>query len=141
MTDLNKVILVGRITRDVNEKSFGYIGNGNARLNLLLAVNRSVKKEEQWVDEASFFDVVVWGKYAENIKNLCIKGKQIVVSGSLKQDRWEKDGQKFSKVYIVAESVQFVGSSKKAEGESSFTPASEPQTTESVSIDDDSILF
>ena len=57
----------------------------------------------------SFFDVTIWGKTAENLKPYLVKGKQIAVDGYLKQDRWQKDGQNFSKVNIVANSVQLLG--------------------------------
>jgi hypothetical protein len=70
MTDLNHVFLIGRLTRDLgsNEKDFGYVGNGQARANVSIAVNRSRKNGEQWIDEANFFDVTIWGKTAENLK-------------------------------------------------------------------------
>ena len=109
--DLNHVVLIGRITRDLgaDERSFGYVGNGQARANVSIAVNRSHKSGEQYVEEANFFDVTIWGKTAENLKPYLTKGKQICVDGYLKQDRWEKDGQKFSKVSIVANNVQLLG--------------------------------
>lgn len=114
MTDLNSVILIGNLTRDVgaDEKDFGYTANGSARANISIAVNRSVKKGEQWEDEVSFFDVTVWGKTAENLKPYFVKGQKVAIRGYLKQDRWEKDGQKFSRVGIVAEHVQLVGEKK-----------------------------
>ena len=115
MTDINSVVLVGRITKDVgsDERSFSYIGNGTAKAVVNIAVNRGVKKGDKWEDEASFFDVVIWGKLAENLKPRLTKGKQISVMGSLKQDRWEKDGQKQSKVYVNAEQVEIPNDSKK----------------------------
>ena len=112
MTDLNKVILIGRVTHDVNDKSFGYIGNGNAKLSISIAVNKSIKKDETWEDVVSFFEVVVWGKLAESLKTRIIKGKRIAVSGELKQERWEKDGQKYSRVVVNADSVQLLDSAK-----------------------------
>ena len=110
-TDLNHVVLVGRLTKDLgaDERSFGYVGNGQARATVSIAVNRSSKSGEQWIEEANFFDVTIWGKTAENLKPYLTKGKQIAVDGYLKQDRWEKDGQKFSKVSIVATNVQLLG--------------------------------
>ena len=112
-TDLNHVVLVGRLTRDVgnDERSFGYVSNGQARANVSIAVNRSRKDAASgnWVEEANFFDVTIWGKQAENFKPYLTKGKQIAVDGYLKQDRWEKDGQKFSRISIVANSVQLLG--------------------------------
>ena len=112
-TDLNHVVLVGRLTGDVgsDERSFGYVANGQARANVSMAVNRSRKDgaSGNWIEEANFFDVTIWGKQAENLKPYLTKGKQIAVDGYLKQDRWEKDGQKFSRVSIVANSVQLLG--------------------------------
>ena len=115
MTDINNVVLIGRITKDVgsDERSFSYIGNGTAKATVNIAVNRSVKKGEKWEDETSFFDVVIWGKLAENLKPRLTKGKQISVMGFLKQDRWEKDGQKQSKIYVNAEQVEIPNDSKK----------------------------
>ena len=115
MTDINSVVLIGRITKDVgsDERSFSYIGNGTAKATVNIAVNRSVKKGEKWEDETSFFDVVIWGKMAENLKPRLTKGKQISVMGFLKQDRWEKDGQKQSKIYVNAEQVEIPNDSKK----------------------------
>lgn len=109
--DMNKVILIGRLTRDLgaDERSFGYAPNGNARANISIAVNRSRKSGDQWVDEVYYFDVTIWGKTAENLKPYLTKGKQICVEGYLKQDRWEKDGQKQSRITIVADNVQLLG--------------------------------
>ena len=114
MTDLNHVIEIGRLTRDISERDFGYTTGGTARLNLSIAVNRSVKKNGAWTDSVSYFDVTVWGKTAENIKAYLHKGKQIAVDGYLDQQRWEKDGIKYSKVVIIADSVQFLGGNESA---------------------------
>ena len=115
MTDLNHIVLIGRLTKDcgADKRSFSYVGNGTAKAVVSLAVNRSVKKGEKWEDEVSYFDVTIWGKLAENLKPRLTKGKQISVMGSLKQDRWEKDGQKQSKVYVNAEQVEIPNDSKK----------------------------
>ncbi len=111
MTDLNHVVLIGRLTQDLgsDERSFGYVGNGQARANVSIAVNRSKKNGDQWVDEVNYFNITIWGKTAENLKPYLTKGKQICVEGHLKQDRWEKDGQKQSRVTIVADQVQLLG--------------------------------
>ena len=79
MTDLNHVVLIGRLTKDLgtDERSFGYVANGQARANVSIAVNRSRKNGEQWVDEVNYFDVTIWGKTAENLKPYLLKGKQI----------------------------------------------------------------
>ena len=114
MTDLNSVIEIGRLTRDISERDFGYTTGGTARLNLSIAVNRSEKRGGEWADKVSFFDVTVWGKTAENIRPYLHKGKQIAVDGYLDQQRWEKDGVKYSKVVIIADSVQLLGGNESA---------------------------
>lgn len=114
MTDLNHVVLMGRLTKDLgsDERSFGYLANGSARANVSIAVNRSKKVGEQWQDETSFFDVAIFGKTAENLKPYLTKGTQIAVDGYLKQDRWESEGQKKSRISIVANTVQLCGGKK-----------------------------
>ena len=110
--DVNHVVLIGRLTRDLgaDERSFGYVGNGMARANVSIAVNRSRKQADgSWTEDVNYFDVTIWGKTAENLKPYLLQGKQICVEGFLKQDRWEKDGQKFSRVTINATSVQLLG--------------------------------
>ena len=115
MTDLNHVIEIGRLTRDISERDFAYTTGGTARLNLSIAVNRSEKRGGEWADKVSFFDVTVWGKTAENIKPYLHKGKQIAVDGYLDQQRWEKDGVKYSKVVIIADSVQLLGGNENSQ--------------------------
>lgn len=130
MTDLNNVILIGRVTHDINDKAFGYIGSGTAKLTLSIAVNRSVKRGDKWEDEVSFFEVIVWGKPAESLKTRLSKGKRIAVSGELKQERWEKDGQKYSKIVVNAESVQLLDSAKS--DKEGFTEKEEKAPTPSL---------
>ena len=124
MTELNHVIEIGRLTRDISERDFGYTTGGTARLNLSIAVNRSVKKNGAWTDSVSFFDVTVWGKTAENIKAYLHKGKQIAIDGYLDQQRWEKDGVKYSKVVIIADNVQLLGGNEN--GQQSAPQAQQP---------------
>ena len=124
MSDLNNVIGIGRLTRDISERDFGYTTGGTARLNISIAVNRSVKQNGAWTDSVSYFDVTVWGKQAENIKAYLHKGKQIAVDGYLDQQRWEKDGQKYSKVVIIANNVQLLGGNEN--GQQSAPQAQQP---------------
>lgn len=105
MADLNNISVIGRMTRDLDGRAFGYTPNGKARLNISIAVNDGYGDNEY----VSYFDVVIWGKTAENIKPYIGKGKQLCINGRLRQDRWEKDGQKNSRVLIVAETVQLLG--------------------------------
>lgn len=118
MTNLNQVILMGNLVRDCgsDERDFGYVANGQARASITIAVNRSKKVGDEWQDETSFFDVTVWGKTAENLKPYFVKGQKVAIQGYLKQDRWEKDGQKHSRISIVAEHVELCGAIKKDGG-------------------------
>ena len=103
--DLNNYSVIGRMTRDLDERAFAYTPNGKARLNISIAVNDGYGDNQY----TSYFDVVVWGKTAENIKPYLGKGKQLCINGRLRQDRWESNGQKNSRVVIVAETVQLLG--------------------------------
>lgn len=105
--DINRVILVGRLTRD---GELSYTTSGYAILKFSLAVNRRRKQGEQWIEEGNFFDVSLFGRRGESIANYMTKGKQVAVEGQLRQDRWEaQDGTKRSKVYIDATNIQFLG--------------------------------
>lgn len=116
--NIDSVVLIGNLTHDISEKDFGYVGNekGTARLSFNIAVNDYKKVNGEYTNVAYFFDVVLWGKQAENIKPYLTKGKTVGVSGKLIQDRWEKDSQKFSKVYINADNVQLLGGKGKGNG-------------------------
>jgi single-strand DNA-binding protein len=106
MADLNHVMIIGRLTRDAE---FKYITSGQAICKFSVAVNRRRKNGDQWVDEANFFDVTLWGRQAESLNQYLQKGRQIAVEGELRQDRWEQDGQNRSKVEIVANNIQLLG--------------------------------
>ena len=119
MTDLNELILIGRLTQDcgADERSFQYVGNGIAKATVSLAVNRSIKRNGNWVEDTSYFNVTIWGKTAENLKPYLTKGKQICVRGYVQQDRWVDDnGNKKSRISIVADSVQLLGNNNQNNG-------------------------
>lgn len=106
MTDINRVVLVGRLTRDAELR---YTASGVAVCNFSIAVNRRRKNGDAWEDEASFFDIALWGKQGETLNQYLVKGKQVCVEGELRQSRWEQDGQTRSKVEIVASNLQLLG--------------------------------
>ena len=106
MADINHVVLVGRLTRNAELK---YTNNGSAVSKFGLAINQRRKKDDQWVDEAHFFDIVLWGKTAESLNQYLVKGKQVGIEGQLRQNRWEQDGQARSKVEIFATNVMLLG--------------------------------
>ena len=105
--DICSVFVIGRLTK---EMALSYTNAKKAVGKISLAVNRRYKQNEQLVEEVSYFDIVVFGKQAENLKQWLTKGRQVAVTGILKQDRWvSKDGKKMSQVSIIADNVQFLG--------------------------------
>jgi single-strand DNA-binding protein len=110
MASFNKVILLGNLTRDPELR---YTPQGSAVCEFALALNYvyTNKQTGQKVEEVSFIDIVAWGKTGEICAEYLKKGRQVMIEGRLKQDRWEaQDGKKMSKVRVTAENVQFVGS-------------------------------
>lgn len=106
MTDINVVTLAGRVTRS----EFSYTQGGTAKLAFCVVNNKSYKKGEQWEEKPCFIDCVVWGAYAESLKDKLAKGVSLVVAGRLTQDTWtDQQGQKKSKLYIMVDSVQTFG--------------------------------
>jgi single-strand DNA-binding protein len=112
--DLNSAVLVGRLTKDPELK---YSQSGTAIMECCIAVNRRTKKGDQWVDDANFFDFTYMGKGAEAVSKYAKKGGQVGIKGELKQERWEKDGVKHSRVKVHVDSLQLLGS--KPEGQQS----------------------
>jgi single-strand DNA-binding protein len=109
MSDINRVTLVGRLTRDPELRA---LPSGTSVLNLGLAVNGRQKDQSgNWIDKPNFFDVKVFGAQAEMLANHLAKGRRIGVDGRLDWSSWEaQDGGKRSKVEVVAQSVQFLDS-------------------------------
>ncbi len=115
MADLNKVFLMGNLTK---EPEIRYTPNGKAVGDMRMAVNRRFKTAEgQAKDETCFIQVVVWGRQAETCGEYLRKGSQVLVEGRLQYDEWEKDNQKFSRLRVVADRVQFMGSPRGGQRE------------------------
>ena len=123
MADVNHVILIGRLTRDAELK---YTSGGMAVCKFALAVNKRRKQGEQWVEEANFFDIVLWGRSGESLNQYLVKGKQVAVEGELHQNRWEQDGQARSKIEINATNVQLLGGQGAASSGNSGDPREDP---------------
>lgn len=121
MASLNKVFLIGNLTREVDLR---YTKQGKAIAEMSVALNRRNGEHE----EVCYVDVVVWGKAAENCQRYLSKGSSIHVEGYLKQERWEdgQTGKSRSKMRVVAESVQFISHSK-----SGTTRATDPNPANS----------
>ena len=109
MADLNRVFLVGNLTRDPELR---FTPSGLAVCNLGLAVNRVYNdKQGQKQKETCFLRIVVWGKMGESCGSYLKKGRPVLVEGRLQSKTWEsKDGQKQNSIEIVADRVQFLGS-------------------------------
>jgi single-strand DNA-binding protein len=118
MSDLSLAVLVGRLTRDAELK---YTNGGTALCKFSVATGTRKKKDGEWVDEASFWDIELWGKQGESLNQYLTKGKQVAVEGTMRQDRWEQDGTQRMKVIISANSVQLLGG--KDSGASSHNAA------------------
>jgi len=103
-----RVTLVGNLTRDPELRQ---TPGGTSVCQFGVAVGRRYKDNSgQWVDKASFFDVVVWGQQGENCAQYLSKGREVAVDGRLDQRSWDaQDGSKRSKVEIIAETVVFLG--------------------------------
>lgn len=102
--DINSVNLIGRLTKDAD---LSYSGAGSAILNFSIAVDH--RKKSDGTAETSFFTCKAFGRLAETLHPYLTKGKQVGVKGYLKQDRWEKDGQKQSRVCINCDEIELLG--------------------------------
>lgn len=110
MASFNKVILVGNLTRDPELR---YTPKGTAIAKIGIAVNRVWTNEAgEKKEEVTFVDVDVFGRTAENVGQYMRKGRPILIEGRLRLDQWDdkQTGQKKSKLGVVAETVQFLGS-------------------------------
>ena len=128
----NRVILVGNLTRDPECR---YIPNGTAVTDIGLAVNdRRKTPSGEWVDEVTFVDITLWGRTAEVTTEYCTKGSPLLVEGRLKLDTWEAEGQKRSKMKVIGEKIQLLGSPGAKGGGSTGT--FRPQTQSAPSYDE-----
>lgn len=109
MVTFNRVILAGNLVRDPEIR---YLPSGLSVTSFGIAVNSRYKQNNELKEEVSFFDIVVFGKMGENCAEYLSKGRPVLVEGRLRQRRWETDGTKRSKIEVVADGVQFLGSPK-----------------------------
>jgi single-strand DNA-binding protein len=136
MASLNKVLLIGNLTRPPELR---YTPSGTAVADLRLAVNRSFTTQSgEKRDESLFISIVVWSKQAENCAEYLDKGSQIFVEGRLQSRDWEgKDGQKRTVIEVVAERVQFLSRTKGAAAPAAAVPAASAFADEAAGGDDD----
>ncbi|MBI5853458.1 MAG: single-stranded DNA-binding protein [Planctomycetes bacterium] len=143
MANFNKVILAGNLTRDPELK---YTQSGQAIAKFGLAINRKYKQGEETKEQTCFVDITAWGRTAEVVNEYAKKGRPILVEGRLEYSTWEKDGQKRSKLEVVAENIQFLSSREGAQagggGESRrSTGANSGEAAAGGEADFDSIPF
>ena len=121
MTDLNRVYLAGNLTKDPEVR---YTPAGRAVGDIRLAVNRKFRTADgENRDETCFVNVVVWGRQAETCAEYLRKGSPLLVEGRLQYDEWEKDGQRYNRLRVVADRTQFIGAPRDSDREAS--PAAE----------------
>lgn len=114
MASLNKVFLIGNLTRDPEVR---YTPSGAAVGDLGLAVSRRYKGGDgESREETCFVSVTVWGRQAETCAEFLKKGRPVMIEGRLRYEEWEKDGKKYNKIVVVAERVQFLGSGRGESG-------------------------
>jgi single-strand DNA-binding protein len=110
----NQVILMGNLTRDPELRQ---TPNGQNVCSFSLALNRSYKGSDgNWQEATDFIDVVAWGPLGERVAQYLNKGRPALVNGRLQSRSWEQDGQKRSKVEVVAQDVTFLGGAGGGEG-------------------------
>ena len=107
MSANNAVLLTGNLTKDPEVKSV----NSSKVAKFSLAVSRFYKDTK----ETSFFDMEAWGSTAEFVEKHLKKGSSVSIQGEARQDTWEKDGEKRSRVIFRVDDVKFVGAKKKDE--------------------------
>ena len=132
MASLNKVLLIGNLTRDPDLR---YTAVGTAVANVRLAVNRTFVVQGDRREETLFIDVVAWGKQAEACGEYLAKGSAIFVDGRLQSREYDaKDGSKRTVVEVVADTVQFL---TRKPGAPATADASAEIAAGSVGADDD----
>lgn len=135
MASLNKVLLLGNLTRDPELR---YAPNGTAVARFGLAINSRFRQGEEWKDDVCFVDIVVFGRQAETAGEYLSKGRMALVEGRLQWRSWEgPDGQKRSKHEVIADRVQFMSRGRDESASRSGGPESHDEVDMSMPQDDD----
>lgn len=111
MSDLNSVQLFGRVVRNAELK---HSSDGRSVALFSLAVTDSFKNSNgEWENRANFFTLAIYGNYAEKMSSHLTKGRKAIIEGSLRQNRWEKNGNKYSSTEISVRGIHLIFDSKK----------------------------
>ena len=133
MMNINRVTLTGNLTKDPESKLVGE----NQLTKLRVAVNGRKKVDGVWADDPNYFDVIIWGKQAENAAQYLSRGRGVAVDGRLNWREWETDdGSKRQSVEIVAQSVQFLGGNDERPTVEREVVATAPAAAAAVAEDD-----
>jgi single-strand DNA-binding protein len=135
-TNINRVVLTGNLTRDPELRA---LDSGTSVCSLRIAANTRRKDNGEWVDKPNYFSVTVWGAQGENCARFLSKGRPVAIDGRLEWREWQgQDGAKRESVEIIADAVQFLGSSQDT-----TRPADqpEPQPVGASAGDPDDIPF
>jgi single-strand DNA-binding protein len=143
MANLNKVMLIGNLTRDPELR---YTPSGKAVTDVSIAINRVwVNDQGQKQEDTTFVDVTLWGRQAELAQQYLTKGRGIYVEGRLQMDTWDdkETGKKRSRLKVVGENMQFlpdgrgtVGGPQRAGGAPSQQPSESPRGASAAPIDE-----
>ena len=128
MPNLNKVMLMGNITRDIEMRT---LPGGNSIAQIGLAINRQWQdKDGQKKEEVTWVDCEAWGKTAEVMHKFLGKGRPVYIEGRLKLDQWDdkESGQKRSKMKVVIDNFQFIDSKPEGERDTQQQPAQKRAT-------------
>jgi len=136
MSDLNEVVVSGRLTRDAELR---YTPNGTAVTDIIVASNRIWSKDSEKQEEATFVDVTIWGKQAESLAKYMTKGRHVMLTGRLKLNKWETDeGDKRSKLTVTAEKVNLTpGGNPNGNGSSGSSEASAPKSKKKKQVEEE----
>ncbi len=124
MANINRVVLVGNLTRDPELRQ---TPSGTSVCGLRIAVNTRRKDSSgQWTEKPNYFDITVWGQQGENCAQYLAKGRPVAIDGRLEWREWDaQDGTKRQAVEVIADTVQFLGSRGEGSGDggNQFVPA------------------
>jgi single-strand DNA-binding protein len=130
MSDLNEVVISGRLTRD---SELRFTPSGTPVTDVVIASNRIWSKDSDRQEETTFVDVTIWGKQAESLNEYLVKGRHLMVVGRLKLNKWEtEEGDKRSKLTMVAEKINLTPGGNKNNKPQSSSNASVGAETEEV---------
>jgi single-strand DNA-binding protein len=145
----NQVVLMGNLTRDPELRT---TPSGQSVCSFSLALNRSYKSASgDWTEATDFIDIVAWGTLGERVAQYLSKGRAALVNGRLQSRSWEQDGQKRSKVEVVAQDVTFLGgpggdrsssagADKPAPSEESQAPAKKTGSKKKAVADEEVVI-